>query len=43
MLDFTSFFFFLILIDEYEFGGCIENLQGKYFLVFFTTDAGDFT
>ena len=42
MFDFTSIFF-KILIDEYDFGGCIENLQLKYFLMFFNTDAGDIT
>ena len=42
MLDFTSFFKSK-LIGIYNFWGCIENWQGNYFLMFFPTDAGDFT
>ena len=43
MLDFTSLFKKSKLISIYDFGGCIENWQGNYFLMFFPTDAGDFT
>ena len=42
MLDFTSFFKSK-LISIYDFWGCIENWQGNYFLMFFPTDAGEFT
>ena len=31
------------LISIYDFWGCIEYWQGNYFLMFFPTDAGDFT
>ena len=42
ILDFTSFLKSK-LINIYDFWGCIENWQGNYFLMFFPTDAGDFT
>ena len=42
ILDFTSFFKSK-LINIYDFWSCIENWQGNYFLMFFPTDAGDFT
>ena len=42
MIDFTSFLKSK-LISIYDFWGCIENWQGNYFLMFFPTEAGDFT
>ena len=42
MLDFI-FVFKSKLISIYDFWGCIENWQGNYFLMYFSTDAGDFT
>ena len=42
LLDFTSFLKSK-LISIYDFWGCIENWLGNYFLMFFPTDAGDFT